>query len=138
MEGELIENNELNNLQTSKTPKKRGRPTKFTEKLGTEIILLVSQGYSLRKISQMPGMPSYSQMMVWQWQNMDFRTGIAWMHWLWCAEAGRRAVELIDAVDINAEDGPKQLRKAEAKAKTLLAAAKLNGLKSSPFGDDKE
>ncbi|EMU80268.1 hypothetical protein ECMP0210175_0744 [Escherichia coli MP021017.5] len=86
----------------------------------------------------MPGMPSHSQMMRWQWEHIDFREGIAWMSWLWCAEAGRRAVEIIDEVDINAEDGPKQLRKAEAKAKALLAAAKLNSLKHSPFGDDKQ
>lgn len=138
MEGELIENNNLDIFQTSETPKKRGRPTKYNEKLARDIILLVSEGNSLRKISKMPGMPSYSQMMVWQWEHMDFREGIAWMSWLWNAEAGRRAVELIHDVDVNAEDGMKQLRKAEAEARTLLAAAKLNDLKSSPFGDNKQ
>lgn len=136
MEGELIENNGLDIYDTSETPKKRGRPAKYNEKIATQIVLLVSEGYSLRKISMMPGMPSHRQMMRWQLEHMDFREGIAWMSWLWCAEAGRRAVEIIDEVDINAEDGPKQLRKAEAKA--LLAAAKLNSLKHSPFGDDKQ
>lgn len=138
MEGELIQNNELDIYDTTETQKKRGRPTKYNEKIATQIILLVSEGYSLRKISQMPGMPSHRAMMRWQWERMDFREGIAWMSWLWCAEAGRRAVEIIDEVDITAEDGTKQLRKAEAKAKALLAAAKLNDLKSSPFGDNKE
>lgn len=138
MKGELIENNELDIFQTSETPKKRGRPVKYTQELARKIILLVSEGNSLRKISKMPGMPCYSQMMVWQWEFMDFREGIAWMSWLWCAEAGRRAVELVHDVDINAEDGIKQLRKAEAEARTLLAAAKLNDLKSSPFGDNKQ
>lgn len=138
MEGELIENNGLDIYDASETPKKRGRPAKYNEKIATQIVLLVSEGYSLRKISMMPGMPSHRQMMRWQLEHMDFREGIAWMSWLWCAEAGRRAVEIIDEVDINAEDGPKQLRKAEAKAKALLAAAKLNSLKHSPFGDDKQ
>ncbi|MBA8572523.1 hypothetical protein HVV73_13465 [Escherichia coli] len=138
MEGELIQNNELDIYDTSETPKKRGRPTKYNEKIATQIILLVSEGYSLRKISKMPGMPSYPAMMRWQWEHMDFREGIAWMSWLWNAEAGRRAVELIHDVDINAEDGMKQLRKAEAEARTLLAAAKLNDLKSSPFGDNEQ
>lgn len=138
MEGELIENNGLDIYDTSETPKKRGRPAKYNEKIATQIVLLVSEGYSLRKISMMPGMPSHRQMMRWQLEHMDFREGIAWMSWLWCAEAGRRAVEIIDEVDINAEDKPKQLRKAEAKAKALLAAAKLNSLKHSPFGDDKQ
>ncbi|EFJ1180025.1 hypothetical protein A4176_001779 [Escherichia coli] len=138
MEGELIQNNELDIFDNSETRKKRGRPTKYTEKLATEIVLLVSEGYSLRKISQMPGMPGIATMMRWQWEHMDFREGIAWMSWLWCAEAGRRAVEIIDEVNLNTEDAPLQLRKAEAKAKALLAAAKLNDLKSSPFGDDRE
>ncbi|HFT9052608.1 TPA: hypothetical protein ACGS2Y_004541 [Escherichia coli] len=138
MEGELIENNELDIYDTSETPKKRGRPIKYSEKIARDIILLVSKGYSLRKISQLPGYPGYRTMMRWQWEFMDFREGIAWMSWLWCAEAGRRAVELIHDVDINAEDGMKQLRKAEAEARTLLAAAKLNDLKSSPFGDNKQ
>mgnify|MGYP000168038250 FL=1 len=138
MEGELIENNGLDIYDTSETPKKRGRPAKYNEKIATQIVLLVSEGYSLRKISMMPGMPSHRQMMRWQLEHMDFREGIAWMSWLWCAEAGRRAVEIIDEVDINAEEGPKQLRKAAAKAKALLAAAKLNSLKHSPFGDDKQ
>lgn len=138
MEGELIQNNELDIFDNSETRKKRGRPTKYTKKLATEIVLLVSEGYSLRKISQMPGMPGIATMMRWQWEHMDFREGIAWMSWLWCAEAGRRAVEIIDEVNLNTEDAPLQLRKAEAKAKALLAAAKLNGLKNSPFGDDKE
>ncbi|HAH2556697.1 TPA: hypothetical protein GF725_10090 [Escherichia coli] len=138
MEGELIQNNELDIFVTSETQKKRGRPTKYSEKLATQIILLVSEGCSLRKISKMPGMPSYPAMMRWQWEHMEFREGIAWMSWLWCAEAGRLAVEIIDEVNITAEDGTKQLRKAEAKAKALLAAAKLNDLKSSPFGDKKQ
>lgn len=55
MEGELIQNNELDIYDTSETPKKRGRPTKYTEKLATQIVLLVSEGYSLRKISRMRG-----------------------------------------------------------------------------------
>lgn len=138
MKGESTENNELAIYDNSETQKKRGRPIKYNEKIARDIILLVSEGNSLRKISKMPGMPGIATMMRWQWEHMDFREGIAWMSWLWNAEAGRRAVELIHDVDINAEDGMKQLRKAEAEARTLLAAAKLNDLKSSPFGDNKQ
>lgn len=137
MDGELIQNNELDIYVTSETRKRRGRPIVYTDELATQIVLLVGEGYSLRKISKMRGMPSHRQMMRWQWEHIDFREGIAWMSWLWCAEAGRRAVELVHDVDINADDGMKQLRKAEAEARTLLAAAKLNDLKTSPFGDNK-
>lgn len=138
MKDESTENDNLNNFQTTEKTKKRGRPTKYSPKLARDIILLVSQGYSLRKISQLPGYPGYSTMMAWQLEHMDFREGIAWMHWLWAAEAGRRAVELINEVDINADDGAKQLRLAKEKAKVMLAAAKLCELKTSPFGDNKQ
>ncbi|EER7558099.1 TPA: hypothetical protein RHY41_004393 [Escherichia coli] len=136
MEGELIQNNEIEIFVTSETRKKRGRPTKYTDKLATQIVLLVSEGYSLRKISEMDGMPSFRTMMRWQLEHLDFREGIAWMNWLWNAEAGRRAVEIIDEVNLDAEDAPLQLHKAEIKAKVLLAAAKLTDLKKSPFGDN--
>ena len=46
MEGELIENNGLDIYDTSETPKKRGRPAKYNEKIATQIVLLVSEGYS--------------------------------------------------------------------------------------------
>lgn len=52
MEGELIENNGLDIYDTSETPKKRGRPAKYNEKIATQIVLLVSEGYSLRKIGR--------------------------------------------------------------------------------------
>ncbi|EOU5383427.1 hypothetical protein ACOJ91_001695 [Escherichia coli] len=136
MEGELLQNNEIEIFDNSETRKKRGRPTKYTDKLATQIVLLVSEGYSLRKISQMPGMPGIATMMRWQLEHLDFREGIAWMSWLWNAEAGRRAVEIIDEVNLDAEDAPLQLHKAEIKAKVMLAAAKLTDLKKSPFGDN--
>lgn len=75
MEGELIENNGLDIYDTSETPKKRGRPAKYNEKIATQIVLLVSEGYSLRKISMMPGMPSHRQMMRWQLEHMDLGKG---------------------------------------------------------------
>lgn len=63
MEGELIEDDGLDTYDTSKTPRKRGWSTKYNEEIAMQIVPLVNEGYSLRKISMVPGMLSHRQMM---------------------------------------------------------------------------
>ncbi len=96
--------------------------------------MLVGEGNSLRAISRMEGYPSLSTLMKWQIEYPSLREAISWMKWLHAMDLGQQAIEVIEAVNLNAEDAALQLKKAQAKARTLIDAAKLLDLKSSPFG----
>ncbi|KXP96086.1 hypothetical protein AUP90_15475 [Escherichia coli] len=82
----------------------------------------------------MEGYPSLSTLMKWQIEYPSLREAIAWMKWLHAMDLGQQAIEVIESVNLNAEDATLQLKKAQAKARTLIDAAKLLDLKSSPFG----
>lgn len=56
----------------TKKTKKRGQPTKYTAKLGKEICGLISQGYSVHKISQKPEMPCPASIFNWLTDHKDF------------------------------------------------------------------
>ncbi|HBE9085319.1 TPA: hypothetical protein KNG82_002192 [Escherichia coli] len=135
MDNDISEINEIEDFRST-TEKKRavGRPTKYSEKLGLRIAMLVGEGKSLRAISQMPGMPSLSTIMKWQVEHTPLREAIGWMKWLYSMDLGQQAIECIESVNLDSEDAALQLKKAQAKARALIDTAKLLDLKSSPFG----
>ncbi|EEC7249113.1 hypothetical protein HVV71_06535 [Escherichia coli] len=134
MDTDISEINEIDNFRSTTEKKQAGRPTKYSEKMALRVAMLVGEGNSLRAISRMDGYPSLSTLMRWQIEYPSLREAIAWMKWLHAMDLGQQAIEAIDAVDINAEDAPMALKKAQAKARALIDAAKLTDLKSSPFG----
>ncbi|HAV8182441.1 hypothetical protein G3W01_11000 [Escherichia coli] len=135
MSTELTENNDLDNFDTTTQEKRRvGRPSKYSNKMATQIALLVGEGYSLRKIASMEGYPSLATILRWQIEFPNFREAVGWMKWLHSHDLGQQAIEAIDNVDLESEDAAIQLRKAQAKARALIDAAKLLDLKSNPFG----
>ncbi|EGW8322461.1 hypothetical protein JE836_003775 [Escherichia coli] len=134
MDTDISEINEIDNFRNTTEKKQAGRPTKYSEKMALRIALLVGEGKSLRAISQMDGYPSLSTLMKWQIEYPSLREAIAWMKWLHAMDLGQQAIEVIESVNLNAEDATLQLKKAQAKARTLIDAAKLLDLKSSPFG----
>lgn len=135
MSTELTENNDIANFDSTTQEKRRvGRPPKYSNKMATQIALLVGEGCSLRKIASMEGYPSLATILRWQIEFPDFREAIGWMKWLHSHDLGQQAIEAIDEVNIEGEDAAIQLRKAQAKARALIDAAKLLDLKSNPFG----
>lgn len=54
------------------TPKKTGRPTKYSAALAEKICDLIREGRSLRKIAKMPGMPAVDTMRKWKDMYPDF------------------------------------------------------------------
>ncbi|EHI6681654.1 hypothetical protein J9490_000381 [Escherichia coli] len=135
MSTELTENNDIANFDSTTQEKRRvGRPSKYSNKMATQIALLVGEGCSLRKIAGMEGYPSLATILRWQIEFSDFREAIGWMKWLHSHDLGQQAIEAIDEVNIEGEDAAIQLRKAQAKARALIDAAKLLDLKSNPFG----
>ncbi|EFN0028453.1 hypothetical protein QYX98_001701 [Escherichia coli] len=137
MSTELTENNDLDNFESTTQKKRRiGRPSKYSNKMATQIALLVGEGNSLRKIASMEGYPSLATILRWQIEFPDFREAVGWMKWLHSHDLGQQAIEAIDDVDLEGEDAAIQLRKAQAKARALIDAAKLLDLKSSPFGGE--
>ncbi|EOQ4948670.1 hypothetical protein IZK70_RS08330 [Escherichia coli] len=135
MSTELTENNDIANFDSTTQEKRRvGRPSKYSNKMATQIALLVGEGNSLRKIASMEGYPSLATILRWQIEFPDFREAIGWMKWLHSHDLGQQAIEAIDEVNIEGEDAAIQLRKAQAKARALIDAAKLLDLKSNPFG----
>ncbi|EFB4180464.1 hypothetical protein [Escherichia coli] len=135
MSTELTENNDIANFDSTTQEKRRvGRPSKYSNKMATQIALLVGEGYSLRKIACMEGHPSLATILRWQIEFPDFREAIGWMKWLHSHDLGQQAIEAIDEVNLEGEDAAIQLRKAQAKARALIDAAKLLDLKSNPFG----
>ena len=135
MSTELTENNDLDNFESTTQKKRRvGRPSKYSNKMATQIALLVGEGYSLRKIASMKGYPSLATILRWQIEFPDFREAIGWMKWLHSHDLGQQAIEAIESVNLNDEDAAMQLKKARAKARALIDTAKLLDLKSNPFG----
>ncbi|EKZ8016449.1 hypothetical protein RE819_000494 [Escherichia coli] len=134
MDTDISEINEIDNFRNTTEKKQAGRPTKYSEKMALRVAMLVGEGSSLRAISRMEGYPSLSTLMKWQIEYPSLREAIAWMKWLHAMDLGQQAIEVIESVNLNAEDATLQLKKAQAKARTLIDAAKLLDLKSSPFG----
>ena len=56
---------------------KRGRPSDYTQEIGDEICMLMSEGLSVLKISEMDGMPEYRKIMRWRNAHEDFRHNYA-------------------------------------------------------------
>ncbi|EFA2264400.1 hypothetical protein DNH26_000654 [Escherichia coli] len=138
MSTELTENNSIANFDSTTQEKRRvGRPSKYSNKMATQIALLVGEGCSLRKIASMEGYPSLATILRWQIEYPDFREAIAWMKWLHSHDLGQQAIEAIESVNLNDENAAMELKKAQAKARALIDAAKLLDLKSNPFGGDK-
>ncbi|EIY6656977.1 hypothetical protein MNU59_001332 [Escherichia coli] len=138
MSTELTENNDIANFDSTTQEKRRvGRPSKYSNKMATQIALLVGGGCSLRKIASMEGYPSLATILRWQIEYPDFREAIAWMKWLHSHDLGQQAIEAIESVNLNDENAAMELKKAQAKARALIDAAKLLDLKSNPFGGDK-
>lgn len=54
------------------TPKKVGRPSKYTEELANKICNWIRDGYSERKICSMPGMPSIDALNDWKTKYPEF------------------------------------------------------------------
>ncbi|EPU4249906.1 hypothetical protein ACVW5Z_000664 [Escherichia coli] len=137
MDTDISEINEIDNFESTTQEKRRiGRPSKYSNKMATQIALLVGEGNSLRKIASMEGYPSLATILRWQIEFPDFREAVGWMKWLHSHDLGQQAIEAIDDVDLEGEDAAIQLRKAQAKARALIDAAKLLDLKSSPFGGE--
>lgn len=134
MDTDIAEINGLDNFGSTTAKNKVGRPTKYSEKMGLRIALLVGEGKSLRAISRMDGFPALSTIMRWQIEHPSFREAIGWMKWVYSMDLGQQAIEAIEAVNLNDENSAMQLKKAQAKARALIDTAKLLDLKSSPFG----
>ncbi len=78
------------------TGNKPGRPTTFTPVMAERIVSLLWQGHSLKKISEMEGMPSDSTIDGWMEKDAEFSGR--------CAQArahasDRRVDEIIDIAD---------------------------------------
>lgn len=52
--------------------KKIGRPSKYSDALAQKICDLLEEGYSMRQIAAMPGMPSTTTMVKWKEDHPDF------------------------------------------------------------------
>ncbi|WP_097418704.1 hypothetical protein [Escherichia coli] len=139
MSTELTENNDIANFDSTTQEKRRvGRPSKYSNKMATQIALLVGEGNSLRKIASMEGYPSLATILRWQIEFPNFREAVGWMKWLHSHDLGQQAIEAIDEVNLDDENAAMQLKKAQAKARALIDTAKLLDLKSSPFRGEKQ
>lgn len=58
--------------ETKATPKKMGRPSKYTEELAQKICDLIREGKSERQICKMPNMPTAMTLRRWKEGNPDF------------------------------------------------------------------
>lgn len=54
------------------SPKKQGRPSKYTDELAEKICDLIRDGFSERQIASMPGMPTTMTMRRWKDEYPDF------------------------------------------------------------------
>ncbi|OOS01271.1 terminase small subunit [Canicola haemoglobinophilus] len=52
--------------------KKTGRPSSYMQEVADDICMLLSQGESLRKICERPGMPAQSTIYLWLQENDQF------------------------------------------------------------------
>lgn len=52
--------------------KKIGRPSKYSDALAQKICDLIEEGYSMRQIAAMPGMPSTTTMVKWKEEHPSF------------------------------------------------------------------
>ncbi|EFH7470123.1 TPA: hypothetical protein ACJINU_002182 [Escherichia coli] len=127
------EDKEINSLPANDNTKRR-KTVKYSVPTAREIGLLVSEGHSLRAISEMEGMPSLRTLMRWQIEYPDFRELVAWMKWLHASDQAQQAVECFDDLDPEDEDFKAKLAVAREKSKALLAAVAKLDLKSCPFG----
>lgn len=58
--------------ETKAAPKKKGRPSKYTEELARKICDLIREGKSERQICKMPNMPTAMTLRRWKEGNPDF------------------------------------------------------------------
>ncbi|EHC7971499.1 hypothetical protein JR414_002566 [Escherichia coli] len=96
-----------------------GRPTKYTQRRAESIIDLLLEGYSLKRIGSMPGMPDVSTMRRWRIEYPIFD------------DAVRRAVAMVEeddyaaAIDLANNIGPgSDLDAVELQMKAYWARAK--------------
>ena len=54
------------------SPKKNGRPTRYTPKLAKQIVELIEKGVSERSIAKMSGMPDTSTIWRWKGEHPEF------------------------------------------------------------------
>lgn len=108
----------------------RGRPTRYTKRLGSEICRRLAEGLSLRRICEQPGMPALRTVMGWLFeeQHPDFSQQYARARE---AQAEVLADEIIDVAD-EAVD-----RDSAAAAKVKVDARKWAASKLQPkkYGD---
>lgn len=103
----------------SREEKMPGRPTKYTQRRAESIIDLLLEGYSLKRIGSMPGMPDVSTMRRWRIEYPIFD------------DAVRRAVAMVEeddyaaAIDLANNIGPgSDLDAVELQMKAYWARAK--------------
>lgn len=78
-----------------------GRPSIRTDENRTKIISLVSEGFSLRQISKMPGMPERSSIVAWLTEDEVFSSQYALA---WKMSADVDVEEMYEIVDNTATD----------------------------------
>ncbi|EPB5845817.1 hypothetical protein ACRQOD_001621 [Escherichia coli] len=100
-----------------------GRPTKYTQRRAESIIDLLLEGYSLKRIGSMPGMPDVSTMRRWRIEYPIFD------------DAVRRAVAMVEeddyaaAIELASSIGPDSDKAAiELQMKAYWARAKRHQL----------
>ncbi len=80
----------------TKTPKKNGRPTKYSDKLADRICQKIAEGYSVRSICKEKDMVSMQTLFRWLRENDKFREQYAHA----CKERSyAQAEEIIDIAD---------------------------------------
>lgn len=79
------------------TPKKTGRPTKYSAALAEKVCDLIREGISERKIGKMPGMPDASTLRVWKSQHPEFQAQSARARAESAALYAEKAVEVAQA-----------------------------------------
>lgn len=82
-------------------PQGHGRPTIRTEENRIKIISLVSEGFSLRQIAKMPGMPERSSIVMWLAEDDVFSTQYARA---WQASADVDIEDMYEIVDNTSTD----------------------------------
>lgn len=78
-----------------------GRPSIRTEENRTKIISLIAEGFSLRQIANMPGMPSRSSVRAWLAEDESFSTQYARA---WQESADNDIEEMYEIVDNTSND----------------------------------
>lgn len=99
------------------TGRPAGRPTKYNLELGNKICQLIGEGYSLRQIERMQGMPTMAMIMRWASSNKPIYAGFREQYTIALELRCNRWAEEINEI---ADDGSNDYYERETKTGEIV------------------